>query len=106
MHACTQGTVSAVLLGTGDAPTPDIWAFAALPNKLPPGTFALKLPPAAPAATAAAAADGGDKDKGSTAEAKGAASAGIALDAPAERAVLGWALGCYSFDRCVNADCL
>jgi hypothetical protein len=46
-----QGAVSAALLGVGES-YDDMWAYAALPGKLPAGTYDLVLPGAAGAAAA------------------------------------------------------
>jgi hypothetical protein len=46
-----QGAVSAALLGVGES-YDDMWAYAALPGKLPAGTYDLVLPDAAGAAAA------------------------------------------------------
>jgi hypothetical protein len=46
-----QGAVSAALLGVGDS-YDDMWAYAALPGKLPTGTYDLVLPEDAGAAAA------------------------------------------------------
>lgn len=46
-----QGAVSAAVLGVGDA-YDDMWAYAALPGKLPPGTYKIELPEAAGTAAA------------------------------------------------------
>eukprot|EP00197_Chlamydomonas_leiostraca_P005488 CAMPEP_0202866646 /NCGR_PEP_ID=MMETSP1391-20130828/8247_1 /ASSEMBLY_ACC=CAM_ASM_000867 /TAXON_ID=1034604 /ORGANISM="Chlamydomonas leiostraca, Strain SAG 11-49" /LENGTH=572 /DNA_ID=CAMNT_0049546615 /DNA_START=102 /DNA_END=1820 /DNA_ORIENTATION=- len=86
-----SGSIDRVLLGTGDSGTLDLWAYAGLPTKLPAGTFKLQLPQRpAPAAAADAPAAG--------APAAPAAAPAGALSEP-EKALLGWALGCYAFDR-------
>jgi hypothetical protein len=46
-----QGAVSAALLGIGGA-YDDVYAYAALPGKLPPGTYELAMPEAAEAGAA------------------------------------------------------
>lgn len=48
-----QGSVKAALLGTGES-YEDLWAYAALPGKLPPGTYALALRVQANSSSAAA----------------------------------------------------
>jgi hypothetical protein len=47
-----QGGVSAALLGVGDSYN-DIWAYAALPGRIPPGIYELALPEAAAGGAAA-----------------------------------------------------
>lgn len=46
-----HGAVSAAVLGVGEA-SADLWAYAALPGKLPPGSYKLALPEAAGRAAA------------------------------------------------------
>ncbi len=72
MDVCAQGSLAFVLLGMGqgEGPQPsDLWSFAALPGKLPQGIYTISVP----------------------------ADSAVTYDM--DQACLGWALGCYTFDR-------